>query len=255
MMKERFMTFHFNPIGIVNSSHKNKYDAHRQGVDHKNVAEIILNEKMNFETALLDLDGFEYIWIIFLFHHNKNWKPKVLPPRQPRVKRGVFATRAPYRPNPVGISAVKLLEIKGRTVIIANHDLLDQTPILDIKPYIPYADSFPDAQIGWLETVSTKTYQLKFSELAKEKLAWLDQNDVLFTAELEKVLVDDPFPHPYRRIKEFDGYFEYYYQKWYCKYTVDNELVEINDIFSVLDTERAINESEELHQKFIKRYE
>ena len=254
-MKERFMTFDINAIGFVKSPHKNKYEAFRQGVEHKNIAEIILEENQNYETALLDLDGFEYIWLIFLFHHNKNWKPKVLPPRQPRLKRGVFATRAPYRPNPIGISAVKLLEIKKRKLIIANHDLLDETPIIDIKPYIPYADSFPDAKTGWLETISDKKYEIHFSNDTKDKFNWLETKRVHFLAEVKKTLTEDPYPHPYKRIKKFEEHYEYYFQKWLCKYQVENDSsINIIDLSTVLSKDRAISEDEKVHVQFLEQF-
>jgi tRNA (adenine37-N6)-methyltransferase len=107
----------------------------------------------NFEQALKDLAGFERIWVIAWLHLNENWQPTVIPPRGPKVRRGLFATRSPHRPNPIAISALKLVRIEGLTLHVHGIDLLDGTPVLDIKPYVPYADAFPDAREGWLEEI------------------------------------------------------------------------------------------------------
>jgi tRNA-Thr(GGU) m(6)t(6)A37 methyltransferase TsaA len=84
-------------------------------------------------------------------HLNRGWNPTVIPPRGPKERRGVLATRAPHRPNSIGLSAIKLVGVKGRVLEIETLDMLDGTPVLDIKPYIPYADSLPDASHGWLD--------------------------------------------------------------------------------------------------------
>jgi tRNA-Thr(GGU) m(6)t(6)A37 methyltransferase TsaA len=103
--------------------------------------------------ALRALEGFERIWVIYVFHMNEGWSALVRPPRGPKVKRGVLATRSPHRPSPIGLSAVRLLGVEGRTLRVHGVDLLDGTPVLDIKPYVPYADAFPDARAGWVDEV------------------------------------------------------------------------------------------------------
>jgi tRNA-Thr(GGU) m(6)t(6)A37 methyltransferase TsaA len=103
-----------------------------------------------FQNCLHDLAGFSHLWVLWLCHHTRGWNAKVMPPRD-RSKRGLFATRAPARPNPIGLSCVRLLGIEGRVLRIGDHDLLDGSPILDLKPYLPYCDSFPDARIGYVE--------------------------------------------------------------------------------------------------------
>lgn len=107
----------------------------------------------NFEQALRDLEGFDYIWVIAWMHLNESWQPTVIPPRGPKVRRGLFATRSPHRPNPVSISALRLTKIEGRTLHVRGIDLLDGTPVLDIKPYVPYADAHPNAKAGWLDAI------------------------------------------------------------------------------------------------------
>jgi len=138
-------------IGVVHSSYQERFATPRQPVlDKAQPAEIRLNTGLNFHQALQDLDGFSHIWVIYWMHLNKGWNPTVMPPRGPKIRRGLFATRAPHRPNSIGLSAVRLKAIKGRVLHIEGHDMLDGTPVLDIKPYIPYADAIPDASSGWL---------------------------------------------------------------------------------------------------------
>jgi tRNA-Thr(GGU) m(6)t(6)A37 methyltransferase TsaA len=170
------MSLTLEPIGFIKTSYKKKYDAPKQAhIEVAKEAKIVLNAQQNFEMALSDLSGFSHIWLIYHFHKNSHWKPKVLPPRKDRTKRGLFATRSPYRPNPIGMSVVCLEEIKGRTLYISNHDLLDGTPILDIKPYLAYSDSHPAASQGWLEENDSADYILEYTELAKEQNQWLLQ--------------------------------------------------------------------------------
>ena len=161
---ERTLTL--EPIGYLRTTANKRYEAPRQpgSSDVDLPGRVILNDGQNFEQALKDLDGFSKIWLIYWFDRNENWKPMVTPPRGPAVKRGVFATRAPYRPNPIGLSLVDLVEIKGRTLYVANVDLLDKTPILDIKPYLPYAEAYPDAKAGWLEGLADSDFTINFDE-------------------------------------------------------------------------------------------
>ncbi|MDQ6999848.1 MAG: tRNA (N6-threonylcarbamoyladenosine(37)-N6)-methyltransferase TrmO [Mariprofundus sp.] len=138
-------------IGVVHSNYRERFATPRQPVLGKpQTAQIRLNAGMNFDQALQDLDGFSHIWVIYWMHLNRGWNPTVIPPRGPKIRRGTFATRAPHRPNSIGLSAVCLKRIEGRILHIEGHDMLDGTPVLDIKPYLPYADAIADATSGWL---------------------------------------------------------------------------------------------------------
>jgi tRNA-Thr(GGU) m(6)t(6)A37 methyltransferase TsaA len=140
-----------NPIGVVHSPFKERYAAPRQpALGEAVTASIELNRGANLEQAVKDLESFSHIWVIYWMHLNRGWNPTVIPPRGPKERRGVLATRAPHRPNSIGLSAVKLVSVKERVLEIETLDMLDGTPVLDIKPYIPYADSLPDASHGWL---------------------------------------------------------------------------------------------------------
>ncbi|MBU3742198.1 MAG: tRNA (N6-threonylcarbamoyladenosine(37)-N6)-methyltransferase TrmO [Candidatus Kapabacteria bacterium] len=186
---------HVTPIGVIRTPYASKYDAPRQpGADDRSHDAVIeLDANQNFEQAVHDLEGFTHVWVIAWFHRAGGWKPKVLPPRS-RVKRGLFATRSPHRPNPIGISVVRLLRIEGRMIHVNGVDLLDGTPILDIKPYLAYADAIVDAGGGWT---------VEADERPRYDVVWQcssPEND--FRTHVERVLSADPFPHPYRRIKQ-----------------------------------------------------
>ena len=158
-----------NPVGYLQSELKQRYETPRQGVLAKeNKAIVYLNPNQNFEQAVKDLSGFERIWIIYQFHLNKNWKPLVSPPRHTRKKVGVFATRAPYRPNHIGLSCVKLEKVDGLKIHISESDILDGTPIFDIKPYLPYSDSFPNVRTGWVKSGLENIYKVNFNLKAKK---------------------------------------------------------------------------------------
>lgn len=167
------------PIGVIHTAKIVKFDAPHQptdGIDEANVIELLPGHR--FEDGLKDLAGFERIWLIWWFDRNRNWRPLVTPPRGPAKRRGVFATRSPHRPNPIGITAVPLRSIEGSRIIVGNTDLLDKTPILDIKPYISAVDSFPNQRAGWTSEVDAALdqparYDVKLSSLASEQIEWL----------------------------------------------------------------------------------
>ena len=140
------------PIGFVRCAAATKVQAARQPRAAAGVAaRIELLPGRNFEHALEDLARWELIWVLFWFHHNPGWRPKVLPPRSTSGRKGVFATRAPHRPNPIGLSVVRLEQVDGLTLHVRDADMLDGTPVLDLKPYVAYTDAHPGAGTGWLE--------------------------------------------------------------------------------------------------------
>lgn len=169
------------PIGFLRGGFANPQVAPRQGAYSNATASIELEARFegrpsNFEQALKDLDGFARAWIVFGFDQNEGWNPQVRPPRGDGAKRGLFATRSPHRPNRLGLSCVRIVSVAGRSIEIAEHDLLEGTPIYDIKPYVPGADSFPDAKAGWLDDVDTAAYQIQESAEFQERVAWLEEN-------------------------------------------------------------------------------
>ena len=139
------------PIGYVRCAAATKVQVARQPRAAAGVpARIELLAGRNFEHALEDLARWELIWVLFWFHRNPGWRPKVLPPRSTSGRKGVFATRSPHRPNPIGMSVVRLEEVEGLILHVRDADMLDGTPVLDLKPYVAYTDAHPGAGNGWL---------------------------------------------------------------------------------------------------------
>jgi tRNA-Thr(GGU) m(6)t(6)A37 methyltransferase TsaA len=147
--------FSLEPIGWVHSPYRRRFGTPQQAAAADSDAEAVLrlDSARIPEAALADLAGVERIWVVSWLDRGGTWSPMVRPPRGPRVRRGLFATRSPDRPNPIGLSAVKLMRIDGCDLHVRGIDLLDGTPILDIKPYLPYADAFPEAKAGWIDAV------------------------------------------------------------------------------------------------------
>jgi tRNA-Thr(GGU) m(6)t(6)A37 methyltransferase TsaA len=166
--------FSFSPIARISSCYKEKFSIPRQpGLVTAATAELVLIAPYASAEIVRGLEGFSHIWVIFAFHAVPlgQWKQTVRPPRLGGNKRlGVFATRSTHRPNPIGMSVVSLLDISIESgevkLILGGCDLLDGTPVLDIKPYIPYADSIPDASGGFAPTVPDKKMTVVFSDVA-----------------------------------------------------------------------------------------
>ncbi|MDK9716844.1 MAG: tRNA (N6-threonylcarbamoyladenosine(37)-N6)-methyltransferase TrmO [Trichlorobacter sp.] len=155
------MFYSYRPIGILRSPYTRRIDAPHQGTvvegtesGEPALATLELAEWLD-EQVIRDLNCFERVWLIFAFHLSEGWKSTVKPPRG-GPKRGVLATRSPHRPNSIGLTAVELVVIEGRRLTLRAVDLLDGTPVLDIKPYVPYADAFPDARAGWIDELDAE---------------------------------------------------------------------------------------------------
>ncbi len=226
------------PIGFFQCIQAEKYMVPKQAeLGVRATGRILLEAGCNFEQALNDLHGFERIWLIYWFHRNRSWKPKVLTPRG-GAKRGVFATRSPHRPNPIGLSCVELLEISGREILIGKHDLIDGTPILDIKPYLCYADAFPKSQEGWTENRDfCEAYEVGWSETAMEQAQWIESEGQLNLVEtVELRLTSNPFPFPSHRIKKVgEDTYVLACKTWRICYNVKGQRVMIDQIESGYD--------------------
>ena len=182
-------------IAHIQSDFPTKFGIPRQSGLANNVSTIVFEPEYRIEEALRGIEQYSHLWLLWEFSEvkDKPWSPTVRPPRLGGNKRvGVFATRSPFRPNPVGLSCVKLLQVKkttdGTVLIVSGADLMNGTPIYDIKPYIPYADCRPDAMGGFAE--EKKDYVLNV-ECDNELLSVLDESkrEVLIS-----VLSQDPRP-------------------------------------------------------------
>jgi tRNA (adenine37-N6)-methyltransferase len=226
-----------DPIGFVRSPLVAKVEAARQPrAAADSVALIELLPGRNFEHALEDLVRWDLIWVIFWFHLNPGWRPKVLPPRSTTGRKGVFATRSPHRPNPLGMSVVRLERVDGLILHIRDSDMLDGTPVLDIKPYVAYTDAHPGAGTGWLEDASSSgsssgehaqpsdplsTYIVHFEPLAAEQALWIEAHTGLAIRErIQSTLALGPAPHPYRRIRRISDSMQLAVKEWRVRFAV-----------------------------------
>jgi tRNA-Thr(GGU) m(6)t(6)A37 methyltransferase TsaA len=225
------------PIGILRTPHATKIEAPRQPAAADEQPGIIeLYPGRNFEHALEDIAGWERLWVIFWFHRNAGWRPKVLPPRSASGRKGVFATRSPHRPNPIGLSVVRLDRVEGLRLFVRDVDMLDGTPVLDIKPYLAYSDAFPAARSGWLEQVRdpVTVCTVEFTPSAAAQLEWIAARSQLPLRErITSILSLGPRPHPYRRIRrEADGLLRLAVQDWRVLFRVADRQVCVLEISS-----------------------
>jgi tRNA-Thr(GGU) m(6)t(6)A37 methyltransferase TsaA len=183
----------FSTIGTLTSCFKEKFGVPRQpGMVTGATGTIKLDDDPDLRTAIKGLETFSHLWVVFVFHdrRSRSWKPSIRPPRLGGAQRvGVLASRSPHRPNPIGLSVVKLVEIRpdapgGAEIDVSGVDILDGTPVLDIKPYIPYADSVPDANPGWAGTPIPR-YSVSFDEKVERELAGRDDVRALIVEMVE----------------------------------------------------------------------
>jgi len=240
------------PIGIVRSDLKYRYETPRQGIlAGKSVSTIELNTNNNFEQALKDLEGFDRIWVLYQFHLNKNWKPLVTPPRHTRKKVGVFASRAPYRPNQIGMSCVRLEKIEGLKIFISESDILDGSPVIDIKPYLPYSDSFPEAATGWAGKGIENIFEVTLEPPADTQCKWLKERANINLVDFARLQLEfNPTDSSRKRITPVEGTNDKYiiaYRTWRIYYTADeeNKRVTINEIRSGYSEEELYNYTED----------
>lgn len=207
MSSDHPATLTLTPIGYVRTAQSLKFHARHQPAENEpatNVLELI--EGQGYDRALRDLEGFERVWLIWWFHKNQDWRPLVLPPRGPAQRRGVFATRSPHRPNALGMSPVRLLGVEGHRLLLGPCDLVDGTPVFDVKPYLPNYDAFPEAKAGWIEAVdldegAPPRFTVVMTELAETQATWLRVTwSVDFSERLTGLLSRDPSTHRTRRI-------------------------------------------------------
>ena len=186
-----------NPIAHIYTDFKTKFGLPRQsGLIKEITGKIVFEKEYSIAEAFKGLEEFSHIWILWEFSEAKkeNWKPTVRPPLLGGNKRmGVFATRSPFRPNYIGLSCVKLEKIDydknlGTVLYVSGCDLMNGTPIYDIKPYLPYCDSVPDAVGGFTETLGERKLQVNIDD---ELLGRVPANK---REELMGVLAGDPRP-------------------------------------------------------------
>ncbi len=190
------MEFTVKPIAYIKSDFKEKFGIPRQSGRAPSLrAEICFLPPYGQEEALRGIEGFSHLWLLFDFSlaHRSEWSATVRPPRLGGNERvGVFASRSPFRPNPIGLSCVKLEEVKrgkeGCSLLVSGADLLDGTPILDIKPYLPFADCKTEATAGYAGERASHCLEVVFPPALLQKIPFDKQ------AGLLECLADDPRP-------------------------------------------------------------
>lgn len=182
-------------IARIHNDFKDKFGIPRQSGLTELTSRIVFEPEYRNPDSLRGIEGYSHLWLIWQFSEavRENWSPTVRPPRLGGNRRvGVFATRSPYRPNPIGLSSVRLLAVErtsdGLTLLVSGADLLDGTPIYDVKPYVAYSDSHPDAVSGFADEV--KNYALKV-EICKDLLTKIE---VSKQKSLITILENDPRP-------------------------------------------------------------
>ena len=183
-------------IAHIRNAFDSKFGIPRQsGLAPELVSEIVFEPPYRNPDALRGIEGFDRLWLIWHFSaaRQEGWTATVRPPRLGgNVRMGVFATRSPFRPNPIGLSCVELLEVlqdhRGPVLRVAGADLMDGTPIFDIKPYLPYADAFPDARGGFTDAVPRQTLRVEIPP------AWEERIPAAQRDALRSVLAQDPRP-------------------------------------------------------------
>lgn len=251
------------PIGVFQSDQVEPYEAGRQPDQLHASGVIQLDTGHNFEQAMIGLESCPRLWVIFQFHHNPSWNPMVLPPRGGNQKIGVFATRSPYRPNGIGMSCVEIIKIDRLKIFVAGADILDGSPILDLKPYIAYADSFPGVMPGWLEGVDP--FVVSFSSQATEQIDWLKTQGVTnIFSFLNHQLEYEPTNSKKKRVKALDPthptQFVIAYRTWRAVFEVNKpQQVVVVGIFSgysdpdLAETADPYSDKD-LHRQFRKLY-
>ncbi len=229
------MNHSLEPIGIIHTPYKEKFAVPRQpGLAPSATATLRLTGASNSPDTVRGIEQFSHLWLLFLFDQNLStgWSPTVRPPRLGGNKRiGVFASRSPFRPNGIGMSAVELKGVKqdeGQISLeLGSVDLVDGTPVIDIKPYIPYSDAIFNANGGFAQT-EPELLQVAFSELAEQQLRF-HANQVQVKAVISEVLAQDPRP-AYKKNHIDDKEYAVNLFDLNVKFTVCNQLVTVTTI-------------------------
>lgn len=195
--------FSFSAIGSIESCYKDRFAVPRQpGLVKSSTAKLVLRKDLQPQQSLMGLEGFSHIWIIFVFHanHVSRFHAKVHPPRLNGESMGLFATRTPHRPNPIGLSLVQLDKIENGVLYLSGIDLMEGTPVLDIKPYMKSVESVPDSKEGWVCGQIESSIHVDYTSEALMHLSeWqLRKSDVNLMEIITQTLQLDPRPKVYK---------------------------------------------------------
>ncbi len=224
------------PIAYIKTDLPEKFGVPRQsGLAPDLKGRIVFEPEYRDSNALRELDRYTHLWLIWGFSENRkkeSWEPTVRPPRLGGNTRvGVFASRSPYRPNPIGLTVVKLEGVektadKGNVIIVSGTDMTDNTPIYDIKPYLSYVDSIPDASDGFALAEKEGSLRVIFKEEANVLLSDEDKN------VLVQILAQDPRPQ-YQ--DENNRIYNMRYKSYDVSFTVDDKTVLVLNVISAVN--------------------
>lgn len=195
-------TFQFEQIGVIRSPYKEKFAVPRQpGLVKSGGGELHLIAPYNQADAVRGLEAFSHLWVLFIFHQTMEggWRPTVRPPRLGgNARMGVFATRSTFRPNPVGMSLVELKGIrcqKEQVILeLGGLDLVDGTPVVDIKPYLPFAEALTDARASYAQQAPQADMPVYFTDALAAELVHLEKRYPRLREFIVDVLAQDPRP-------------------------------------------------------------
>ncbi|THB85544.1 tRNA (N6-threonylcarbamoyladenosine(37)-N6)-methyltransferase TrmO [Pantoea allii] len=225
--------FTFAQIGVIRSPWKEKFAVPRQpGLVQDGGGELHLQPPYNQPDAVRGLEAFGHLWLLFVFHQTMEggWRPTVRPPRLGgNARMGVFATRSTFRPNPIGMSLVELkgIRIEKQQVILqlGSLDLVDGTPVVDIKPYLPFAEALPHAEAGFAQTAPAADMPVRFSDLAQQQLHQQSRYPNL-ARFISEVLAQDPRP-AYRQGKTQEREYAAWLMDFNVRWRIDDAGTEV----------------------------
>jgi tRNA-Thr(GGU) m(6)t(6)A37 methyltransferase TsaA len=234
------MPFTFEQIGVIHSCFKEKFGIPRQpGLVPQAKGTLELLPPYNRPEGVRGLEGFSHVWVTFVFHgcESGKWQPTVRPPRLGGNQRiGVFASRSTHRPNPIGLSVLELERIvadaSGVVLHLKGVDLLDGTPVLDIKPYIPYADALPHASGGFAAEAPHAATSVQFAEGALQVCRDHPDGEVDLAELIRGLLQQDPRP-AYFGEEQAGRVFGMRLLQYDVKWTIDNGTTLVTDILRV----------------------
>jgi len=218
-------TLSLEPVGYFHSLNKYSYEtASQPNLDQSEnpIGRIELVDKKNMQQALQGLAEMSHIWVLFWFHEKSGWNPMVQVPRGLKQKIGVFATRSPHRPNPIGMSLLELESINDRTLVVKSSDLLDGTPILDIKPFHPQADLPLNPRIGWLSGLDDDPFAIASSSEFEARLQFLcEQGVTQILSFCRQQLRFEPLSYKQKRVSKIDdSHYILAYRTWRISFEI-----------------------------------
>lgn len=223
------------PIGVMHSLLKSKAQAHHQPSRLRSPAYLQFAEHFNLPQMLLEAQGFSHFWVIFQFNQSLQVKEVTHPPDHPDLTVGVWASRSPYRPNHIGLSCLEVakLELAEKRIYFSDCDILDGSPVIDIKPYHVWADSKPQASSGWMKKNQAAPFSINIAKDLTKKFDWIFNEtgwDVMqaVCAQLES----QPSDFKRKRITQDKDFYVLAFRTWRVRFTITEASIELLDVYS-----------------------